>query len=79
MIQGRVVADDSPTGEFTGGAGVSQPQCTDDVGQILQTYAAYLNFMNPQTAATHVNNNEKTSVTLIWTAPAAGTGAIRFR
>ena len=31
MIQGRVVADDLPTGEFTGETGVSQPQCTDDV------------------------------------------------
>ena len=31
MIQGRVVADDSPTGEFTGEIGVSQPQCDSDV------------------------------------------------
>ena len=31
MIQGRVVADDSPAGEFTGETGVSQPQCADDV------------------------------------------------
>ena len=31
MIQGRVIADDSPTGQFTGEAGVSQPQCADDV------------------------------------------------
>lgn len=31
MIQGRVVADDSPTGQFTGEAGVSQPQCGGDV------------------------------------------------
>ena len=32
-----------------------------------------------QTAATHTNANEKTSVALSWTAPPAGTGAIRFR
>ena len=31
MIQGRVVAGDSPTGEFTGESDVSQPQCDDDV------------------------------------------------
>ena len=31
MIQGRVVAGDSPTGEFTGESSVSQPQCDDDV------------------------------------------------
>ena len=31
MIQGRVVADDSRTGRFTGEAGVSRPQCADDV------------------------------------------------
>ena len=31
MIQGRVFVDDSPTGQFTGEAGVSQPQCADDV------------------------------------------------
>ena len=30
MIQGRVVADDSPTGQFSE-ASVSQPQCVDDV------------------------------------------------
>jgi len=32
-----------------------------------------------QTAATHTNANEKLSVTLMWVAPPAGTGAIRFR
>ncbi|XP_065906599.1 putative defense protein 3 isoform X2 [Dysidea avara] len=31
------------------------------------------------TAATHTNANEKTSVALSWTAPPAGTGPIRFR
>ena len=31
MIQGRVLADDSRAGRFTGEAGVSQPQCADDV------------------------------------------------
>jgi len=31
MIQGRVFADDSPTGQFTGETGVSQQQCADDV------------------------------------------------
>ncbi|XP_065899813.1 reelin domain-containing protein 1-like [Dysidea avara] len=61
LIQGRVAADGSPTGQFTGSAGVSQPQCDGD------------------TAVTHVNNNEKTSVTVMWTAPAAGTGAVIFR
>ena len=35
MIQGRVLADDSPTGQFTGEAGVSQPQCADDVRILL--------------------------------------------
>ena len=35
MIQGRVVADDSRAGEFTGETGVSQPQCADDVSCIL--------------------------------------------
>ena len=35
MIQGRVIADDSPTGQFTGEAGVSQPQCADDVRILL--------------------------------------------
>jgi len=34
MIQGRVVADDSPTGQFTGESGVSQPQCDSDVSYI---------------------------------------------
>ncbi|XP_065899816.1 putative defense protein 3 [Dysidea avara] len=61
LIQGRVAADGSPTGQFTGSAGVSQPQCDGD------------------TAVTHVNNNEKTSVTVMWTAPAAGNGAVIFR
>ena len=41
MIQGRVLADDSPTGQFTGEAGVSQPQCADDV-RISQTYTLAL-------------------------------------
>lgn len=27
LIQGRVAADGSPTGQFSGQAGVSQPQC----------------------------------------------------
>ena len=36
-------------------------------------------YVSTQTAATHINNNEKNSVTLSWTAPPAGTGAIRFR
>ena len=31
MIQGRVVADDSRTGQFTEEAGESQPQCDEDV------------------------------------------------
>ena len=31
MIQGRVLADDSRAGQFTGEAGISQPQCADDV------------------------------------------------
>ena len=31
MIQGRDVADDLPTGQFIGEAGVSQPQCDNDV------------------------------------------------
>ena len=31
-----------------------------------------------QTAVTHTNNNEKTSVQLTWTAPPMGTGAIYF-
>lgn len=30
-------------------------------------------------AATHTNRNEKTTVTLVWTAPPAGTGCICFR
>ena len=34
MIQGRVVADDSPAGEFTGVAGASQPQCAGDVRKL---------------------------------------------
>ena len=34
MIQGRVVTDDSPTGEFTSGPGVSQLQCANDVSWI---------------------------------------------
>ena len=32
-----------------------------------------------QTAATHKNSTDKESVVLIWMAPPAGTGAIRFR
>lgn len=78
MIQGRVVADDSPTGQFTGEPGVSQPQCTDDVSHIDAFYES-LHIVNLQTAATHVSSAEKTAVTLIWTAPASGTGDIRFR
>jgi len=31
LIQGRVVADESPVGQFFGSAGVSQPQCDGDV------------------------------------------------
>ena len=34
MMQGRVAADGSPTGQFTGSAGVSQPQCDGDVSHI---------------------------------------------
>ena len=32
-----------------------------------------------QTAATHTDNDGKTSIVLTWMAPPAGTGAIRFR
>ena len=38
MIQGRVVADDSRAGQFTGEPGVSQPQCTNDVSSADDAY-----------------------------------------
>ena len=41
MIQGRVFVDDSPTGQFTGEAGVSQPQCADDVS--LHSWLIHIN------------------------------------
>ncbi|XP_065907202.1 putative defense protein [Dysidea avara] len=61
MIQGRLVADDSPTGTFADFGTNFQSQC------------------NNNTAATHTNGNQKTSVVLSWTAPPVGTGNITFR
>ena len=38
MIQGRVVADGSPTGQFTGEPGVSQTVCDGDVSYSYRIY-----------------------------------------
>ena len=43
----------------------------------LATYADYVH-VYPQTAATHINNGQKTQVILQWTAPPADTGPIKF-
>jgi len=77
MIQGRVLADDSHTGAFGTGT-YYQPQCDTNVSEFYCiTYLCWC--VCTQTAATHTNDNEKSSVSLSWTAPPAGTGAIRFR
>ena len=43
--------------------------------------AFYVHFctVTMQTSATHVNNNPKTMVQLVWTAPAMDTGTVLFR
>jgi len=79
MIQGRVVADDSRTGIFASGTNLNL-RC-DSVSpymqQCMQIKVVFCLFL--QTAATHTNAENKTSVPLSWTAPPVGTGPIRFR
>ena len=85
MIQARVMADDSPVGTWklpSLSDQLVQTVCPDDV---RKPTSGYYNVYNNnyayllQTAATHIDGSQKTSITLSWKAPPAGTGAIRFR
>jgi len=77
MIQGRMKADDSVVGNFVVGSKY-QTQC-DGVRSIRTMYLQTLCYMCTQSAATHTNNNEKTTVILFWAAPPLGTGPVEFR
>lgn len=80
MIQGRVVADNSPVGTWQVQAPVVQTVCNGEVSWYFNVIQTVIKCpLLTQTAATHVNRGLKRLVTLSWKAPSAGTGTIRFR
>ena len=82
MIQGRTKADNSPVGTFNDTDKTDyQTQCSGEVSSTASIKVHLLNIcmLSTQTAATHTNRNEKTSVILTWKAPPLGTGSIHFR
>jgi len=80
MIQGRTNPGNSPVGTFIDTGTNYQTVCDSNVCyMLLSIYSQHIVYALLQTAATHIDSNFKSSVSLSWTAPPAGAGAIGFR